>query len=175
MKWGINLKVIETERLILRKATEIDAPFILELLNDPSWINYLGDRGIKTVEQAVDYISSALLDMYQKFGFGMYIVDLKGQGIPLGICGLLKRDSMEDVDLGFAFLSKYQRHGYAFEAAKATLMYGREYLGLKKIVAITSTKNINSSNLLEKIGMEFERMILLPHAQEELRLFTLTF
>lgn len=169
------MNVVETERLHLRLATETDAPFILNLLNDPSWINYLGDRGIKTIEQAVEYISSALIGMYKKFGFGLYIVELKEQGIQIGICGLLKRDSLEDVDLGFAFLTKYQKQGYAFEAASATLTYGKEYLRLKKIVAITSTENLNSSNLLEKIGMVFDQMVQLPHNQEKLRLFSITF
>ncbi|MFT4416858.1 GNAT family N-acetyltransferase [Fredinandcohnia humi] len=169
------MKVIETERLILRWGTEKDAPFILELLNDPTWIHYLGDRGIKTIEQATEYISSSLLEMYKNFGFGLYIVVHKEDGIPVGICGLLKRDSLEDVDLGFAFLSKHQRKGYGFEAAVATLKYGKDFFDFKKIVAITSMKNSNSSKLLEKIGMKYDRMVLLPHDQEELRLYKIEF
>ncbi|MFD1739205.1 GNAT family N-acetyltransferase [Bacillus salitolerans] len=169
------MKILETDRLLLRWATEEDAAFILHLLNDPSWIEHLGDRGIKTIEQAKEYISSVLLGMYRKFGLGLYIVERKKENIPIGICGLIKRESLEDIDIGFAFSSDHQRNGYGFEAALATLKYARDHLGLQKIVAITSMKNTNSSKLLCKIGMEYERMVLLPHDKEELRLYKIEF
>lgn len=168
------MNVIDTERLRLRWIKREDAPFILELLNDPSWLEYLGDRQIRTIDQAEEYISS-IVEMYEKHGFGLYLVELKMDGTPIGICGLIKRISLEYVDIGFAFISKFQRNGYGYEAASATLKYGHEHLGLKRIVAITSEKNYKSAQLLEKIGMKFEQMVLLPHEKEELKLFLIDF
>ncbi len=166
------MKVIETDRLILRWLTTDDAAFILELLNDPSWLRFIGDRGMRTLEDARNYILTGPMDMYSQLGFGLYLTELKDEGrTPIGICGLIKRDSLEDVDLGFAFLSRFQTKGYGFEAASATLAYGREQLGLKRIVAITSEDNEGSSKLLEKIGMKFERMIMVADDTEELKLF----
>lgn len=168
------MNVIDTERLRLRWIKREDAPFILELLNDPSWLEYLGDRQIRTIDQTEEYISS-IVEMYEKHGFGLYLVELKRDGTPIGICGLIKRISLEYVDIGFAFISKFQRNGYGYEAASATLKYGHEHLGLKRIVAITSEKNYKSAQLLEKIGMKFEQMVLLPHEKEELKLFLIDF
>ncbi|MEH7503745.1 GNAT family N-acetyltransferase [Neobacillus drentensis] len=166
------MKVIETDRLILRWLTTDDAAFILELLNDPSWLRFIGDRGMRTLEDARNYILTGPMDMYSQLGFGLYLTELKDEGrTPIGICGLIKRDSLEDVDLGFAFLSRFQTKGYGFEAASATLAYGSEQLGLKRIVAITSEDNEGSSKLLEKIGMKFERMIMVGDDTEELKLF----
>ncbi|MBT2738369.1 GNAT family N-acetyltransferase [Bacillus sp. ISL-7] len=166
------MKVIETERLILRCLTPEDAAFILELLNDPSWIRFIGDRGVRTLEDARNYIVTGPMEMYSRLGFGLYMTELKDAGMtPVGICGLIKRDSLEDVDLGFAFLTRFQAKGYGFEVASATLVHGREQLGLKRIVAITSKDNDGSSRLLEKVGMKFERMIVLAHDPEELKLF----
>jgi RimJ/RimL family protein N-acetyltransferase len=167
------LKVIETEQLILRWLTPDDAAFILELLNDPSWIRFIGDRGVRSLEDARNYIVTGPMEMYSRLGFGLYMTELKDAArTPIGICGLIKRDSLEDVDLGFAFLSRFQTKGYGFEAASATLVYGREQLGLKRIVAITSEDNDGSSRLLEKVGMKFEGMIVLAHDPEELKLLT---
>ena len=166
------MKVIETDRLILRWLTTDDAAFMLELLNDPSWLRFIGDRGVRTLEDARNYILTGPMEMYSRLGFGLYLTELKDEGrTPIGICGLIKRDSLEDVDLGFAFLSRFQSKGYGFEAASATLAYGREQLGLKRIVAITSEDNEGSSRLLEKIGMKFERMIMVADDTEELKLF----
>ncbi|SMQ85092.1 Protein N-acetyltransferase, RimJ/RimL family [Bacillus sp. OV166] len=170
------MKVIETERLVLRWLTQDDAAFILELLNDPSWIRFIGDRGVRTLEDAKNYLVTGPMEMYSRLGFGLYMTELKDEGrTPIGICGLIKRDTLEDVDLGFAFLSRFQTKGYGFEAASATLVYGREQLGLKRIVAITSEDNDGSSRLLEKVGMKFEGMVTLPHDSEELKLFGVDF
>ncbi|MGF6953404.1 RimJ/RimL family protein N-acetyltransferase [Neobacillus sp. B4I6] len=170
------MKVIETERLVLRWLTQDDAAFILELLNGPSWIRFIGDRGVRTLEDARNYIVTGPMEMYSRLGFGLYMTELKDEGrTPIGICGLIKRDSLDDVDLGFAFLSRFQTKGYGFEAASATLVYGREQLGLKRIVAITSEDNDGSSRLLEKVGMKFEEMVTLPHDSEELKLFGVDF
>jgi ribosomal-protein-alanine N-acetyltransferase len=165
------MKVIETDQLLLRWLTPNDAPFILELLNDPGWIRFIGDRGIRTIEDALNYIVTGPMDMYARLGFGLYLTELKEGKIPIGICGLIKRDSLEDVDIGFAFLSKFQSKGYGYEAAAATLAYGFEQIGLKRIVAITTMDNAASSKLLEKIGMKFEKTI--PINSDELKLYAL--
>ncbi|MBV7508944.1 GNAT family N-acetyltransferase [Bacillus sp. sid0103] len=170
------MKVMETERLILRRLTPGDAEFILELLNDPSWVRFIGDRGIRTIEVARNYIVTGPMEMYSRLGFGLFMTELKDEArTTLGICGLIKRDGLDDVDLGFAFLSRFQAKGYGFEAASATLEFGMEQLGLKRIVAITSEDNVGSARLLEKIGMKFEGMIKLPHDAEELKLFGANF
>ncbi|MGG3466162.1 GNAT family N-acetyltransferase [Neobacillus pocheonensis] len=166
------MKIMETDRLILRWLTPDDADFILELLNDPSWIRFIGDRGVRTLEDARNYIVTGPMNMYSQKGFGLYLTELKNTKIPIGICGLIKRDSLEDVDIGFAFLSRYQAKGYGYEAASATLAYGIKELSLKRIVAITSKDNNGSSKLLEKIGLKFERFVILPPDTEELKLYS---
>ncbi|MBT2689430.1 GNAT family N-acetyltransferase [Bacillus sp. ISL-47] len=165
------MKVLETNRLILRWLITDDAEFILELLNEPAWIRYIGDKGVRTLEDAKNYILSGPMKMYSQLGFGLFLVERKEGSTPLGMCGLLKRESLEDVDIGFAFLSRYQAQGYGFESATATLKYGHEQLDLKRILAITSLDNHASSRLLEKIGMNYERTIILPNVSEELKLF----
>ncbi|PAE37374.1 GNAT family N-acetyltransferase [Bacillus sp. 7884-1] len=165
------MKVLETDRLILRWLTTDDAAFILELLNEPSWIRYIGDKGVRTLEDAKNYILTGPLNMYSQLGFGLYLVERKQGKTPIGICGLLKRDTLENPDIGFAFLSRYQTQGYGFESASATLKYGHEQLHLKRILAITSMDNHGSSKLLEKIMMKFEGTISFPNDPEELKLF----
>ncbi|WP_078382502.1 GNAT family N-acetyltransferase [Sutcliffiella halmapala] len=165
------MKVIETNRLILRWLSIDDAPFIRNLLNEPSWLRFIGDKGVKTLEDAKNYILTGPMDMYSRLGFGLYLIELKDEGIPIGMCGLIKRDSLEDVDLGFALCSSFQSKGYAYEAASATMTYGIEQIGLKRIVAITSMDNHDSSKLLEKIGMKWEGNILPPNNLKELKLY----
>ncbi|TXK74526.1 GNAT family N-acetyltransferase [Paenibacillus sp. N3.4] len=167
------MKVLETERLIIRHQTIEDAAFILELLNDPSWIQYIGDRGVRTIDDARDYILKGALDMYVRLGFGFYLTELKDGGTPIGICGLVKRDFLEDVDVGFAFLPRFWGKGYAFEAASAVIDYAQCVLGLKRIVAITSEDNHSSAKLLEKLGLQFEGMIPYAGTAEEFSLFRL--
>jgi RimJ/RimL family protein N-acetyltransferase len=163
------LKVLETERLILRWLTPDDAAFILELLNEPSWIRFIGDKGVCTLEDAKNYIVSGPMKMYSQMGFGLFIVELKEGSTPIGMCGLIQRDTLDNVDIGFAFLSKYQNKGYGYESASATLKYGHDQLALKRILAITSLDNHASSMLLEKIGMNYEGTIILD--TQELKLF----
>ncbi|BFT72493.1 GNAT family N-acetyltransferase [Paenibacillus sp. P36] len=165
------MKVLETERLILRQQTIEDAAFILELLNDPSWIQYIGDRGVRTVEDARDYILKGAIDMYARLGFGFYLTELKDGGIPIGICGLAKRDFLADVDVGFAFLPKFRGKGYAFEAARAVICYAQNVLALERIVAITSEDNHASAKLLEKLGLNFEGKIRYENTDEEVHIF----
>ena len=135
------MKILETERLVLRRAVVEDSEFILELLNDPAWLRFIGDRGVRTLDDARAYISKTLVAMYERLGFGLYLTELKGEGVPIGLCGLIKRDSLEDVDIGFAFLPEYCGKGYGYESASAVMAYGRKALGLKRLVAITSQDN----------------------------------
>ena len=165
------MKVLETDRLILRWLSTDDAGFILELLNDPSWVQFIGDRGVRTLQEARDYILKGPLQMYARLGFGLYMTELKEGGTPLGICGLIKRDALEDVDIGFAFLPRFWGKGYAYEAASALMAYGKDVLGLKRIVAITSPDNHSSARLLEKLGLRFERMVRLPDDTQDIKLF----
>lgn len=165
------MTILETERLILRKITNDDAEFIVELLNQPSFLRYIGDKEVRNVADAVRYIQTGPIASYERFGFGLYLVELKETGVPIGICGLLKRDSLPDVDVGFAFLPSYWSQGYAFESASAVMTYGSEVLGLRRIVAITSLDNDASMRLLEKIGLKFERLIKLSEDEPEVRLF----
>lgn len=166
------MKIIETERTIFREVTKDDAEFILDLLNQPSFIRYIGDRNVRTVSEARDYIESRFRESYKQFGFGMYAVELKETGTPVGICGFVKRDSLPDADIGFAFLPQFERKGYALESADTVMKYGREKLNLERVLAITSQDNENSGRLLEKLGFKFERLIKLPHDAEELKLFS---
>jgi RimJ/RimL family protein N-acetyltransferase len=165
------LKLLETDRLRLRRLSTGDAEFILELLNDPSFLRFIGDKGVRTLDDAREYILNGPVNMYNRLGFGLYLTELKESGTPIGICGLIKRDSLEDVDIGFAFLPSYRANGYAYESAAAVIAYGKTVLGLKRIVAITSPDNYASGRLLEKIGLRFERMIRLSKDAEEVRLF----
>jgi RimJ/RimL family protein N-acetyltransferase len=166
------LKVLETDRLILRRLSTDDAEFILELLNDPSWLRFIGDKGVRTVADARDYILKGPVEMYDRLGFGLYLTEVKEGQVPVGLCGLIKRDSLEDVDIGFAFLPSYRGKGYAFEAASAVMRYGENVLGLSRIVAITSVDNAPSAKLLEKLGFRFEKMVRLTSDNQEVRLFT---
>jgi RimJ/RimL family protein N-acetyltransferase len=153
------LKVLQTERLALRWLDAGDASFILQLVNEPLWLKYIGDKGVRTLQDAQNYISNGPAAMYMRLGFGLYLVELKDGAKPLGICGLIKRESLEDVDLGFAFLSDFWGRGYAYEAAAGTMSYARTTLGLGRIVAIVSPDNHPSAKLLEKLGFHFERMV----------------
>jgi RimJ/RimL family protein N-acetyltransferase len=165
------LKVIETERLNLRRLTTDDAEFILELLNDPSFLRFIGDKGVRTLDDARKYILNGPVDMYNRLGFGLYLTELKDGGGPIGICGLIKRDSLEDVDIGFAFLPKFWAKGYAYESAAAVMAYGKNALGLNRIVAVTNPDNRSSIKLLEKLGFGFERMVRLSADAQEIKLF----
>jgi ribosomal-protein-alanine N-acetyltransferase len=165
------MKVLETERLVLRLLSPEDADFILELVNDPGWLQFIGDKGVRTPEDARAYIRSGPMAMVARHGFGLYLTELKDGAVPIGICGLIKRHGLADVDVGFAFLPAFRAKGYALEAAVATMEYGRKTLGMTRIVAITTPDNHASIKLLRKLGMRFENMIRLPGDSEELSLF----
>lgn len=165
------MKVMETERLNLRWIAVEDAAFILALLNDPAWLRFIGDRGVKSTDAARTYILSGPVAMYERLGFGLYLTERKSDGVPMGICGLIKRDGLDDIDIGFAFLPQFCAKGYAQEAAVAVIAYGKNTLGLKRIVAITKHDNASSIKLLEKIGLKFMRMVMLPGNVEEVMLY----
>lgn len=164
--------VLETERLILRRLSTDDAGFILELLNEPSFLRYIGDKGVRTIEDARRYILSGPVESYERNGFGLYLVELKDGGLPVGISGLVKRDALEHPDVGFAFLPAYWSKGYAFEAVSAVMAYAREVLGLTRILAITTPDNEASAGLLIKLGLRLERMIRLSEGEPQIKLFT---
>jgi len=167
------MRVLETKRLILRWFAPDDAAFICELLNQPAWKQYIGDRGIDSIQDARNYIETVPLASYRRHGFGLLAVELKADGTLVGMCGLIKRDTLEDVDLGFALLSRFERQGLAHEAAAATLAYSRDMLGLDRVVAITSLDNERSSRLLERLGMRYEGNIRLGDDPEALRLYAI--
>ena len=151
--------------------TPDDARFILKLVNEPSFIRFIGDKGVRNEADAVNYIQTGPIASYERFGFGLYLVELKEDGIPIGMCGLVKRDSLPDVDVGFAFLPAFWSKGYAFEAAAAVKAYGKDVLGIDRLLAITNPDNESSIRLLEKIGLKFERMIRLSEDASEVKLF----
>lgn len=160
------MQVLETPRLVLRWATTDDAPFIFELLNEPSFIQYIGDKGVRTLDDARNYILTGPVASYQRFGHGLYLVLLKDTRTPIGMCGLLKRDTLPDVDIGYAFRPAFWLKGYAYEATSAVLAHGWKAFGLKRIVAITSPDNAGSKAVLEKLGLRFEESITLTPGQE---------
>jgi len=173
------MKILETERLILREIEESDDAFMLDLLNQPSFIKYIGDRNVRTLDEAREFIESRYRKSYAENGFGLYAVELKlrmpdsvSKNPVVGICGFVKRDSLPDADIGFAFLPEFERKGYAFESAQAVMKYGREELGLKRVLAITTQDNESSGRLLEKLGFKFDGLITQPHDAEELKLFS---
>ncbi len=150
--------VVETERLLLRRLREDDAEFILELLNEPAFLEFVGDKGVRTLGDARKYIRTGPVESYARHGFGLYLTTLK-DGTAIGICGLLKRESLEDVDVGFAFLPAFWSKGYAAESVAAVLSHGRHDFELERIVAVTSAGNDRSIRVLEKLGLRFERMV----------------
>jgi RimJ/RimL family protein N-acetyltransferase len=165
------MNVLESERLVLREFDLDDAEFILELLNETAFVRCIGDKGVRTRADAREYLEKGPLDSYRRFGFGLYLASLRGDGMPIGMCGLVKREGLADADVGFALLSRYWSRGYAAEAAAAVLDYGRRILNLGRIVAIAKPDNRASLAVLEKIGLKFERMIRLADDGPELKLF----
>ncbi|QJW96958.1 GNAT family N-acetyltransferase [Frigoriglobus tundricola] len=156
------LTVCATHRLALRRLTVEDAPFIFELVNNESWLRFIGDKGVRTLADAQKYILNGPVEMYTRFGFGLWLVETRDENsTPIGICGLIKREALNDVDLGFAFLPEFWGKGYAFEAASAAMIYGKMALKLKRIAAITAPDNHRSAKLLVKLGFQFERMMQL--------------
>ena len=165
------MHVLQTSRLTLRYFCPDDAKFVVKLLNEPSFIEYIGDKGVRTVEEAKEYLRNGPMDSYERYGYGLNMVELNETGEPIGMCGLVRRDNLDDADIGYAFLEQYWSKGYARESAEAVLGHARNKLGLDRIVAIVTPENHSSIKLLEKIGLTFERMIRLSDDDEELEFF----
>lgn len=166
--------VLETERLRLRHLEAGDAPFIVALLNDPDWLRFIGDRGVRSEEQAIAYIQNGPARSYAERGFGLYLTQLKAGGEAIGLCGLIKRDFLAHVDLGFAFLPHFRGAGYALEAAAGVLHHADTILGLRRIVAITALDNERSAQLLQKLGFRVAGTIPYPGEEAPVRLFEYT-
>jgi RimJ/RimL family protein N-acetyltransferase len=164
------VSILETKRLILRQFELKDAQFILDLVNSPGWLEFVGERNIKTEEAAIHYLRNGPIKSYLEHGFGLSLVELK-DGTPVGMCGLLQRDSLNYPDLGFAFLPEFMGMGLAFEIANATMNYARDNLKLQTIFAVTVSGNKRSIRLLEKIGFKFKQTIYTRDKNEELMLF----
>ncbi len=147
--------IIATERTILQEATFEDASFFIKLLNSPNWLEHIGDRDVTSKDKAIAYIQRSHIHFYKKYGCGMYKVILKKNNEPIGLCGLVKRPSLSDFDLGFAVLPAYEGFGYTYEVAKAVLKFAQTDLKLQKVVAFTTKENTKSQNLLTKLGLEY--------------------
>lgn len=164
--------IVETSRLILRHIAIQDATFILALLNDSSFLQYVGDKQVRNIESAQNYILEGPVASYQIYGYGLYLVELIETREPIGICGVIKRDFLDHAELGFALMPGYRGNGYAFESALATVDFARDKLRLTQIIAITDPGNVNSIKLLEKLGMTFDKRLELPGADKQLNLYS---
>jgi len=162
---------LETARLTLRRLDLYDAPFVLRLLNEPSFIQNIGDRGVRSIEDAHRYLREGPLAMYERFGFGLWHTARKSDGNAVGMCGLLRRDSLPDVDIGYAYLPEYWGQGFAFEAADATLRHAAKKFGLRRLIGVVSPGNSGSIRVLEKLGMRFEGMHAMHPGEPEVRLY----
>lgn len=166
------MPVAETARLRLRHLVTEDAPFIVELLNDPAWLRYIGDKNVRTLNDAAGYIINGPQDMYRRLGFGLFLTELRTSNTPIGLCGLIKREGLDDADIGFAFLEAFRGSGYAFEAAQAVMSFATRTLKLERVLAITTLDNERSGKLLERLGLKSDRLVVLPNSTTELRLFS---
>jgi ribosomal-protein-alanine N-acetyltransferase len=164
--------IAQTPRLLLRPLTLHDASFLLDLMNQPSYHRFIGDRGIRDVAQAMDYIQSRFIESYERNGYGLYAVVVLGTATLAGICGLVKRETLPQPDLGFAFLPAYWSQGLAREAAQAIMNFARNQVGLSELLAVTHPENGPSIRLLEKLGFTFKETIKFPGGDETLKLFT---
>ena len=167
--------ILHTERLELRWLTPNDAPMMLAVWNDPAFIRHVGDRGIRSLEQARAALNAGVLRIYADFGYGPYHVMRREDGADLGICGLFRRDGLDEPDIGFAILPDFCGEGYGFEAAVAVLDHARDALKLSSVIAIVSPGNKPSEGLLEKLGMHFERSLRLPGDDRDVSLYRVDF
>ncbi len=167
--------LISTERLRLRPVTVDDAELMLAVWNDPAFIHNVADRGIRTVEDAREAIQAGAQKLFDEYGYGPCCMSLKTNGLMIGICGLFRRDNLDDPDIGFAVLPEYCGKGYAGEAALAVVEYARATLGIAALTAIVSPTNAPSIGLIEKLGLSFQRMITMPGDDHEIRLYYRSF
>jgi ribosomal-protein-alanine N-acetyltransferase len=163
--------ILETERLSISEFTFDDTDFIIQLLNSPGWIKFIGDRHVKTKEDAKLYLQAGPMKSYAQNGFGLYRIDLKSENRSIGMCGFLKRDTLEFPDIGFAFLQDYEGKGYALEASAAIVVYERQRLSISTLLAITIPDNVKSIRLLKALGFEYDRNITMPGDEKMLHLY----
>ncbi len=166
-------KSYTTERLILRPVVKEDADFVLELLNCPKWIQNIGDRNVKSIADAENYIATRMTPQLERLGYGNFAVVRKSDGTRMGCCGLYDREGLEGVDIGFSFLPEYERQGYAFESADKIMQLAREDFKLTRVSGITIESNVASRKLLEKLGLKFEKFVKLPNDDEELMYYAI--
>ena len=167
--------VILTQRLALRRVEPSDSGFILELLNEPAFLKNIGDRKVRTDSDALGYITEKLAASYETHGFGLYVVEPRDGGSPIGICGFVKREVLPHADIGFSFLERHWSKGFALESAAATLDYGRTTLGFGRVLGLTALENPRSIRLLERLGLRFERLVDMPGNAAKSRLFSIAF
>jgi RimJ/RimL family protein N-acetyltransferase len=164
--------ILETQHLRLRQFTADDTDFIVRLLNSPGWLKFIGDRNVKTEEQARTYLLNGPIKSYQENGFGLWLVEIKPDGTPIGMCGLINRSELEAPDIGFAFLPEFIGQGYGYEIGQATLTHARDVLSMPRVLAITVPTNHTSITVLQKIGLKFSKTFSFPNKEEELLLFS---
>jgi [ribosomal protein S5]-alanine N-acetyltransferase len=168
---GSGSLVLRTDRLELREFELGDDEFVLRLLNDASFLRFIGDKGVRTLEDARAYLTQGPMASYRQHGYGLYLVSLRADGTPIGMCGLVRREGLEHADVGFAFLPQFRSQGYASESAAAVLDHGRRHLELGRIVAIAAPDNHASIAVLERIGLKYEGMLRLPADTRDVKLF----
>jgi len=164
--------ILHTTRLKVREFVPDDAPFIVDLVNTPGWIENIGDRNIHTHEDATRYIHNGPMRSYVLHGFGLWLVEKRDDNAPLGMCGILKREYLNEPDIGFAFLPQYHGQGFAFEVASETINYAKDKLDIPVMSAITLAKNKSSIKLLEKLGLSFKKIVHVADTKEDLLLFS---
>ena len=171
MENAARVLLLETARTRIRLMTGADASFIRDLLNEPSFLRYIGDRQVRTADEADAFIDTRYRQSYRDHGYGLYVVEFRATGEPMGICGFVRRETLSDADIGFAFLPQFEGRGLAFEAAAATLQYGRATLGLSRVLAIAQMDNVRSHALLARLGFQFDSLLTLPGDTVQLSLF----
>jgi len=169
------MKILDTARLTLRTITVDDAAFYFELVNDPTWLEHIGDKGIRSIEDARTAILSGPVPMQERLGHSLYVMERKSDGRPLGLCGLIKRDTLPDVDIGYAIRPAYFGQGYTHEAAAAVVDYARRQLGLPRLLGITNPGNVNSIGLLGKLGLRFVEFRLMPPDDRPTNIYCIDF
>ncbi|MDV7187369.1 GNAT family N-acetyltransferase [Lutibacter sp. TH_r2] len=168
-----DFKTFKTERLVLKPMQIEDAAFLLELLNTPKWIKHIGDRNVHTIKEAEEYIKIKMFPQLKELGYGNYLIVRKADNSKIGTCGLYNREGIEGIDIGFAFLPQFEKHGYGFEAAQKIVDVGFNEFNISQISAITTKENIDSQKLIEKLGLKFEKIINIPNDPEDLRYYSL--
>ena len=167
------LIILKTKRLYLRRLIRDDAEFILQLLNEPSWLEFIGNKNVDNLNDAKKYIELAPMNMYERYGFGLFLVCALETSVPMGLCGLIKRDNFDDADLGYALLPEFWNKGFALEAVESVLKYAKNTHHLSRILALSKSSNAPSIKLLNKVGFEFDRDLKLIENEENLQIYQL--